>query len=73
MSGVMRAMAGKVEIKKIPVPEDKAAAFLEELKDFLRKSKSQKAPKLLKTLQKVQVSQTKDTPERTAFVGHLKK
>ncbi len=73
MSGVMRAMAGKVEIKKIPVPEDKAAAFLKELREFLRKSRSPKASKLLKTLEKVQVSQTKDTPERTAFVGHLKK
>ena len=73
MSGIERRMAGKVEIKKLPTYENKAGAFFEELKDFLRKSRAKDAAKLLKTLNKVEIHQIKETPERLAFVGHLKK
>lgn len=73
MSGVERAIAGKVVVPKFPKTGGKAEAFFEELKAFLRKSRAKEAARLLKTLERVSVGQTQDTPDRVAFVGYLKK
>jgi len=73
VSGIERAIAGKVVVPHLTQPGDNAAAFFEELKAFLHKSRAKEAARLLKTLDRVTIGQTQNTADRIAFVGHFKK